>query len=395
MNIKEAQAPALGGEVEDRSDTGSVPTEEGSTHDAVVIGAGQAGLAVGYHLARQGANFVIVDAGPEVGHVWRSRWDSLRLFTPAGFSGLPGMGFPGSPDTYPGKDDVADYLQAYASRFRLPVLLDTRVSRLGRRDGRYVLSTPHGELSAGQVVIATGPFHTPYVPAVAAGAEPGMTQLHSAHYRRPDQLPAGRTLVVGGGNSGFQIAEELAATRGVDLAVGQRLPSLPQRVLGRDLFWWLSRIGAMKVNLDTRMGRRMSERDFLIGSSPRRARDSGVTFRGRLLELSGRRARFADGGEVEVDGIVWATGYRPDYSWLDIPGVVGDGGVPVHRRGLTISPGLYFVGLTWQRTRGSALIGFVHEDAAFIATQVGASIPLLRDEGAITRTATTATSTSV
>jgi putative flavoprotein involved in K+ transport len=181
---------------------------------------------------------------------------------------------------------------------------------------------------------------------------------------------AGHVLVVGGGNSGFQIAEELAATRRVDLAVGKRVPSLPQRAMGKDLFWWLSGIGFMKVSTDSRLGRRLSKRDVLIGSSPKRLRRSGVTFRQRLTGAGGRRVVFADGSEQEVDAIVWATGYRPDFTWIDIPAVKDERGGIVHRRGVTDAPGLFFIGLTWQHTRGSALIGFVKDDAAFIASRI-------------------------
>jgi putative flavoprotein involved in K+ transport len=197
-----------------------------------------------------------------------------------------------------------------------------------------------------------------------------VTQIHSADYRSPAQLPDGHALVVGGGNSGFQIAEELAATRKVDLAVGRRVPSLPQRLLGKDLFWWLSGVGFMKINTDSRLGRKLAERDVLIGSSARRLRRSGVTLRGRLTSAVGRRALFEDGSEQDVDAIVWATGYRSDFSWIDVPGVKGASDRIVHRRGVTDASGLFFVGLTWQHTRGSALIGFVNDDAAFIAGRI-------------------------
>jgi putative flavoprotein involved in K+ transport len=339
--------------------------------DVVVIGGSQAGLAVGYHLAQRGLRFVIVDAGSEIGHVWRSRWDSLTLFTPAQYSGLPGMAFPSPKDTYPSKDDVASYLQAYVSGYDLPVRLDAKVTSLARRDGSYVVATANDDLTAGQVVVATGPFQVPFVPPIADGLDGTVMQIHSADYRNPAQLPEGRVLVVGGGNSGFQIATELAATREVDLAVGKRVPPLPQRLLGKDLFWWLSGIGFMKVSTDSRLGRKLAKRDVLIGSSPRRLRRAGVTLRKRLARAAGRRAVFDDGSEQDIDAIVWATGYRPDFSWIDVARVRNERGGIVHRRGVTDAPGLFFIGLTWQYTRGSALIGFVGDDAAFIAARIG------------------------
>src|SRR6266550_1406614 len=343
--------------------------------DVVIIGGSQAGLAVGYHLAQRGLRFVIRDAGPETGHVWRSRWDSLTLFTPAQYSGLPGMAFPSPKDTYPSKDDVAQYLQSYTSALGLPVRLNAKVTSLTERDGAYVVATMDEEFTAGQVVVATGPFQVPFVPPIAGDLDASVFQIHSAAYRNPAQLPEGcHVLVVGGGNSGFQIAEELAATRKVDLAVGQRIPPLPPRLLGKDLFWWLSGIGFMKVSTDSRLGRKLSKRDVLIGSNPRRLRHSGVTLRKRLASASGRRAVFDDGSEQDFDAIVWATGYRSDLSWVDVPGVRDERDGIIHRRGVTDAPGLFFIGLTWQHTRGSALIGFVGDDAAFIAARISSNV---------------------
>ena len=346
-----------------------------TSFDVVVIGGSQAGLAIGYHLAQRGLRFVILDAGDEIGHVWRSRWDSLTLFTPAQYSGLPGMPFPSPKDTYPSKDDVASYLQAYASAFDLPVRLNAKVTSLTQRDGAYVVATADAELTTSQVVVATGPFQVPFVPPIADEVDEAVFQIHSADYRNPAQLPEGaHVLVVGGGNSGFQIAEELAATRKVDLAVGKRVPPLPQRLLGKDVFWWLSGIGFMKVSTDSRLGRKLSKRDVLIGSSPRRLRHSGVTLRKRLASVSGRRAVFEDGSEQDVDAIVWATGYRSDFTWIDIPTIKDERGGILHRRGVTDVPGVLFIGLTWQHTRGSALIGFVNDDAAFIASRIASRL---------------------
>jgi putative flavoprotein involved in K+ transport len=205
---------------------------------------------------------------------------------------------------------------------------------------------------------------------MAAKLDPSMTQLHSADYRNPQVLPDGPVLVVGGGNSGFQIAEELAATRTVDLSIATRYPMLPQRLGGRDLFWWLTRLGLLRVTVDSRPGRRMSRRDFVIGTNRRRLEGKGVRFRPRLVDAEGPTVRFADHGLLEDVGVVvWATGYRPDYGWIEVPGVVREGHV-VHRRGVTEVPGLYFLGLSWQHTRGSALLGFVNDDATFLADRI-------------------------
>jgi putative flavoprotein involved in K+ transport len=199
--------------------------------------------------------------------------------------------------------------------------------------------------------------------------------MHSTAYRSPRSVPEGRVLVVGGGNTGFQIAEELSASREVHLSIGSRQTPLPQRLLGRDLFWYLDRTGLLRKTTDSRIGRRMSGRDTLIGSSPRRLRrEHGVELHGRAVSADGSRVRFEDGSELEVDAIVWATGFRVDHAWIDAP-VFDDAGRLVHRRGVTDSPGLYFLGLSWQHTRGSALLGWVKDDAEHIARQIASAHP--------------------
>jgi putative flavoprotein involved in K+ transport len=219
--------------------------------------------------------------------------------------------------------------------------------------------------------VATGPFQVPFVPPPAAKLDASVTQVHSADYRNPQALPEGPVLVVGGGNSGFQIAEELAATRTVDLSIATKYPMLPQRRAGRDLFWWLTRLGVMRVTAGSRLGRRVQARgEFIIGTNRRRLERAGVRFRPRLVDAEGRTVRFADHSLLEDVGVVvWATGYRSDYAWIHIPGVVREGHV-VHRRGVTEVPGLYFLGLSWQHTRGSALLGFVNDDAAYLADRI-------------------------
>jgi putative flavoprotein involved in K+ transport len=351
-----------------------------SSFDVIVIGAGQAGLALGHHLARRlpngTADFLLLEAGPEVGHSWRSRWDSLRLFSPAQYDSLPGLPFPAPADTHPTKDDVADYLAAYAAHFALPVRLNSPVLRVhSEPDAAFAVSTPTEVLRARQVVVATGPFQTPRIPALAEQVDPQVPQLHSADYRNPAQLPAGaRVLVVGAANSGLQIAAELADTCSVTVAVGSRPKELPQRIAGRDLFFWLTKSGFFTVPTDSRIARRLRARgDLVIGTRSRELRRRGIAFRSRLTEVAGRTARFEDGGTADFDAVVWATGFRSDYSWLHVPGVVVDGQVR-HTAGVAEVPGMYFIGLPWQTSRGSALLGFVGADAAVLSARMAGDL---------------------
>jgi putative flavoprotein involved in K+ transport len=338
-------------------------------HEVAIIGAGQAGLALGYFLRQQGRDFVILERADHIAPVWRGRWDSLKLFTSRRYDSLPGLQFPGEPDGYPSRDEVVAYLDSYAQTFDLPVRLSSDVGALRREGTVFALQTGGGDVLVDQVVIATGPFQQSRVPAFAEALSDDVVQCHSTRYRSPSDLPAGRTLVVGGGNTGYQIAEELAGTREVHLAVGGRQLPLPQRFLGRDLFWWLTKTGLINKTVETKLGQRARGRDTLVGSSPRKAKRQGITMRPRVTGASERTVTFSDGSDIDVDGVVWATGFVSDYSWLHIPITDGDERV-IHRRGVTDVPGLYMLGLQWQYTRGSALLGWVKDDAQFIAQRI-------------------------
>src|ERR687887_478527 len=338
-------------------------------YEIAIIGAGQAGLALGYFLARQGRRFVILEAADAIGPAWRERWDSLLLFTPRRYDGLPGLAFPGVPDGYPSRDEVIAYLEQYADLFELAVELESRVRSLTKQDGTFVLDLGDRRIEAEQVVVATGPFQVPSVPAIADNLAPEVYETHSTGYRKPSDVPEGTVLVVGGGNTGYQIAKELCASHDVKLAIRSRQTPLPQRILGRDLFWRLTKLGLLERTVDSRFGRRARHRDTLIGSSPRELRGHGIELKPRASAVSGRTVSFADGSRLDVDAVIWATGYRPDYSWIDLA-VTDEAGEPRHRRGVTDVPGLYFLGLSWQHTRGSALLGWVKDDAAFIAEQI-------------------------
>jgi len=344
-----------------------------SRQEGVVVGGGQAGLAIGYFLADQGRRFTILEAADAPAAAWRARWDSLELFTPARYDGLPGRPFPGDPDRYPGRDEVVAYLTDYARDFELPVELDSRVVAIRGNDNAYRVELEDRSYDADHVVVATGPFQVPLVPAFAEHLDPEVIQLHSSAYRKPDDLPAGPVLVVGGGNTGFQIAEELSRLHDVHLSIGSRQMPLPQRLFGRDLFRYLEATGLMAKTTDSRLGQRMRDRDALIGSSPRAARRRhGIQLRARTADISGSEVRFEDGGRLSPRAVIWATGFRLDHSWIHPP-VFDDDGQLVHRRGVTAAPGLYFLGMPWQHTRGSALLGWVKDDARHLAEHINTS----------------------
>ncbi|MEO8689115.1 MAG: NAD(P)-binding domain-containing protein [Solirubrobacteraceae bacterium] len=343
--------------------------------DVAVVGAGQAGLAAGHFLAAEGRRFVILDAANSVGAAWAKRWASLELFTPRRFDALPGLAFPGEPDGHPSRDEVVSYLNLYAQTFALPMALGTGVWSMTKVAERFVLELDERTIEADAVIVATGPFQTPRVPRCAADLAEEVFQAHSAEYGAPSEIPAGTVLVVGGGNTGFQIASELSATHAVHLSIGSRQTSLPQRFLGRDVFWWLEKTGLLSKSVDTRIGRRLSARDTLIGSSRRALRRQGVAIESRTVGASGRTITFATDAELDVDAVIWATGFGLDHAWIELPIATADGAIG-HRRGVTDVPGLYFLGLPWQHTRGSALLGGVKGDAEHITAHIATQFPL-------------------
>jgi putative flavoprotein involved in K+ transport len=341
-------------------------------YDTIIVGAGQAGLAVGHHLAARDADFLVVDGATRVGDSWRTRWDSLRLFTPAKYAGLPGMPFPAPPDHLPDKDEVADYLERYATRFDLPVRLSAPVRSLRRDGDRYLLDVGGRRLEATNVVVGTGPFHAPRIPAFASQLAPSITQLHSRDYRNPWELPEGAVLVVGAGNSGAQVAIELARFRRVWLA-GRDTGHVPRRLLGRDVFDWLWP-AFQYANGNRRIGRALFARmrqggDALIGIPEEQVRGAGVLRVGRVTGVSQGRP-VSDGQPLDARVVIWCTGFAPDYGWIRLP-VFGNDGYPLHDRGVVRgAPGLYFIGLRFQHRVTSSLLGGVRDDARWIAEQV-------------------------
>jgi putative flavoprotein involved in K+ transport len=343
-------------------------------YELVVIGGGQAGLALGYWLSKLDIDFLIVDANPRTGDSWRQRWDSLRLFTPAKYSTLPGLPWAGDPYRLTTRDEVADYLEWYAQVFHLPIRHNVGVKRVSRIGQGFRIETDGTQLEADNVVVATGPFQVPSIPEVSRAIDRKIVQLHSSQYRNPAQLPDGPALVVGAANSGAQIALELSKSREVLLA-GRSVGTMPRRVLGRDVFDWLY-LTMMRPGADSFIGRRMRKNilagtDTLIGMTEKDLTDAGIRRVGRVISALDGRPILQGGSFADVASIVWATGFRPDFSWIDAP-VFGDDGFPGHHRGVTAIPGLYFLGLRFQHRLNSSLIGGVGEDARFIADSIAA-----------------------
>ena len=346
------------------------------TSRVVVVGGGQAGLAMSRELLVRGVDHVVLEAAATPGSAWERRWTSMRLFTPARYSALPGLPFPADPDSHPTAAEVAGYLQAYAAHHDLPLRLSRRVDSLEAGPaGGFLLRTPAGTYAADQVVVATGPFQRPRRPPCADDLTRTVRQIHSSEYLDPGSLGEGDVLVVGAGNSGLQIAEELARTRPTRISVGGRLPALPARLLGRSVFEWLDRSGAMDIPATSPVGRRMKGRELLVGGSlRRRVRAAGIETVGRVVGCRNEAILTEDLQVLRPANVVWATGFEPDFGWIRLP-VLDHRGHPVHHRGVTSVPGLYFLGLSWLHTRGSALIGWVGRDAAHLARHIDAGIP--------------------
>lgn len=341
--------------------------------EVVIVGGGQAGLAAGVHLARHHINFVILDAYPRVGEAWRRRWKSLRLFTPARLDSLPGMPFPAGPGALPTKDEMAEYLERYVGHHKLPVRLGVRVDALTREGDRYVLIGGGQRFEADQVVVATGGHPIPKRPDFAKELDPSIVQLLSSEYRDLSQLQEGAVLVVGAGNSGAEIAMEAVKNHRVWLA-GRPTGSVSPALYSRPTWW----IATKLITVNTQVGRKMAAQLQTKGTPLVRIREkdfatAGITRVPRVDDVEGGKPRLSDGRRLDVRNVVWCTGFKHDYSWIDLP-VVAGGHIPTHERGVVLSqPGLYFMGLPFQFGHNSALIDGVGRDADYIAARITAT----------------------
>jgi putative flavoprotein involved in K+ transport len=347
--------------------------------ETVIIGGGQAGLAVGYHLARQDRSFVVLEANDRIGDTWRRHYDSLRLYSPARFNALPGWPLPLDPWAYPTKDEIADYLQAYARRFELPVITGVRVERLRRAGELYELRAGAQRLVADNVVVASGTFQEPIVPELAAELDPSIRQLHSSEYRRPGDLQPGPVLVVGAAHSGADIAHELALAGRPTVLSGRINGELPFDIEGRaahvalPILW---RVANHVLTVRTPIGRKArvyvrAHGGPLLRIKRSHLREAGVEHvEARVEDVQDGRPVLADGRVLDVANVVWCTGFGKDVSWIDVS-VTGEDGWPEQTNGVVeSSPGLYFVGLPFLYSFASMLIGGVGRDAERVADHI-------------------------
>lgn len=337
----------------------------------VIVGGSQAGLAMGYHLQRAGERFVVLDANRRVGDSWRDRWDSLRLFSYPRYASLPG--WPMSLRSFPSHNEMADYLEAYARHFELPVRTGTRVEQLSRHGDHFVVQTPTGDLLADRVVICTGGYQKPFTPAIAAEILPTIRQLHSSDYRNPSQLE-GAVLVVGAGNSGAEVALEAVRSGHTTWLAGRHPGQIPFRIETRRarlavpvVMFVFRRV----LTVNTPIGRKGHAKldghaNPLVRTKREDLEAAGVIAVPRIESTSDGRPVTSNGDVLDPQTIVWCTGYRDNYGWIDLPGAINDAGHPVHDRGVSPIQGLYFLGLEFQFAAASATIQGLDQDARYL-----------------------------
>jgi putative flavoprotein involved in K+ transport len=340
--------------------------------DFIIVGSAQAGLSMAYHLKQLGKSFLVVDKENKIGESWLSRWDSLKLFTPTEFNHLEGMEFPAPKGHYPNKYEVAEYFASYVDKFEIPIQFNTLITSIEKKKGIFQLKYENGELECRNVIIATGPFHTPYTPPFSVKISKKVVQIHSNYYKNPEQLQEGDALVVGGGDSGFQILDEISQNGKKTYFAGPaEVKTLPQEILGKTLWWWFTKTGFLSYSKHSWIGKLIANRPQpIIGLDIQEILDrENVIQVGRALNADGKLITFEKDEVSTIKNIVWATGYRPNFNWIQ--GLELDKkGYPKNHRGVSSIKGLYFIGLPWLHTRGSATLGGVKKDAAYLANYI-------------------------
>ncbi len=338
--------------------------------DYVVIGGAQAGLSMAYHLKKMDKKFIVLDGENEIGASWLNRWDSLKLFTPTEYNHLPGLKFNAPKGYYPSKVEVSNYFKSYVKKFSIPVQLNTLVTSVSKTKEGFSIKYKDGSIVAKNVVVATGPFHIPYTPPCHTKISDSILQMHSNYYKNENQLQKGDTLVVGGGDSGYQILNEVSedSSRTVYFSGDTSVKSLPQQFLGKTLWWWFTLIGFLSYNKYSWIGKKISSSSQpVIGTDVK-----GILSRKNVICVGRTKDAFKSDIHFEknkistIKNIVWATGYRPNFKWIE--GLeLDEGNYPKNYRGVSNIEGLYFIGLPWMFTRGSATLGGVSKDASYLA----------------------------
>ena len=336
--------------------------------DFIVIGAGQAGMAMSYYLTQNKCDFLVVDANNKIGDPWLKRWDSLTLFTVSEYNNLPGLKFPHPKGYYATKYDVANYLKSYVEKFKIPIDFNQKIKSLTKVEDYFVLESGTQNYKAKHVIIATGPFHTPFTPKFNTKIANDVIQIHSENYKSPDQLQDGDTLVVGAGDSGVQILDEISDTnRKVYFSGDTNIKSIPQEVLGKTLWWWFSKIGFLTVSKYTWIGKKISTAGQpVIGTNVKKLfKKPNVECVGRSLDADADKIIFEKKEIKTIKNIIWATGFKPNFNWItNIK--LDENNYPTNYRGVSDIDGLYYLGLPWLYTRGSATLGGVKKDAQYL-----------------------------
>ncbi len=336
--------------------------------DTIVIGAGQAGLAAGYYLKQCKQEFLILDKGWEIGESWINRYDSLVLFTPRMYDSLPGLSLEGDQHGFPTKMEIVDYLRQYANKYNFPIKFQTEVVSIQLEENIFTIKTNQGIYQSRNLIIATGAFQSPRIPSFSKKLSHHVNQLHSSHYRNPSQLIEGNVLIVGGGNSGAQIAVELSKITDTYLAVSQMPSYLPLVIKKKSIFWWFDQLGILKATSNSFIGKAIQKKgDLIFGYELKEAiKRKEVAIKPKAIDGIDNHITFDDQSSLKVQNIIWATGFEAIYPWLKIKEVFNEKGAIVHNRGVTNVQGLYFIGLPWQHRRGSSLLQGVGHDAAYI-----------------------------
>lgn len=338
-------------------------------YHTIVVGAGQAGLAMSYFLKSNEKEFLVLDKGSFIGESWVNRYDSLVLFTPRLYNSLPGMIMEGEPHGLPSKDEVSRYLARYAKTYQFPVQFNTEVHEVVQNDDQsFKVTTNNGVFQTKNLIMATRPFHKKFVPSMSKSIDDYVVQLHSSEYRNESQLQEGNVLVVGGGNSGAQIAVELSKSKKTYLAVSKNPDYMPLFIMGKSIFWWLDKVGILNASSNSMLGKFIQRKgDFIFGHELKNAlKQNRVVLKSRLIECKANEVRFQDDSTLHIQNIIWSTGFRSDYSCIQINGAISEKNEVLHQQGISPVKGLYFLGLPWQSKRGSAILQGVGDDAEYV-----------------------------